>query len=139
MNSNNCDTCDKKTFVNPDRETVYESEDIDFELPIPVKQGKDKETGADLYTIENKKQTKTIKKPVMTYQKRMDQNTGKIVKYPIAEVKFLQPLTVFIRLKLGGDIIQRDFCEECIRGGNEKAKEIFETAEKLWSLLEDMK
>ena len=136
MNINNCDTCNKKTYMNPDREIVQEDRTIEYEIPVPVKAGVDKATGKDVFIMEMQKQTKTIQKPVMTYQRRMDAITGKIVKHPVPKIIYKQPLTVFVRLKIGGDIIQRDFCEECIKGGNEKAKEIFEQAEKLWDLLE---
>jgi hypothetical protein len=139
MNSNNCDTCGKRTFTNPDRETVYEEEEVEFEAPMPVQVGIDKKTKKELFEMQMVKQKKTIKKPKMTYQRVMDRNTGKIVKHPIPEVIYKQPRTAYFRLKIGGDIIQRDFCEECIKGGNRKAREIFETAEKLWSLLEEVK
>ena len=139
MNSNYCDTCKKQTFTNPDREIVQEEKEIEFEVPTPVKVGFDKKTKKELFEIQMIKQKKIIKKPKMTYHRVMDQNTGEVIKRPIPEAIYKQPLTVFIRLKVGGDIIQRDFCEECVQGGHDKAKEIFEAAEKLWSLLEEVK
>lgn len=134
MNNQNCDTCAKKTFpvLNPNDPTemkaITEEKEFEQEVPIPDPNDPTK-------VIKGKKKfKKTV--PVMSFEKRQNMINGKVTKVPIPKFVDLKPRTYFIRLKLGGEIVQRDFCLDCLKGGNRQAAKIFEKAKELFELLE---
>lgn len=134
MNTQQCDTCGKKTFpvLNPNdpNEMIPVTEEKEFEQEINQIDKNDPKK-----IIKVKQKFKKIVS-VMTFEKRQNAITGKIEKIPMPKFIDKKARTYWIRLKVGGEIIQRDFCLDCLNGGNRQASVIFKKAKELFELME---
>jgi len=109
-----CDICGKQTFINPPVEFLTEEKEFK--------------------TKDEKGKTKKIKQtvPKMATMKRQNSQTGKIEDVPIQDMKDLKPRTYIVRLEIGRELIQKDFCKECLG-------KVLPEIKQLWNKLESIK
>jgi len=70
--------------------------------------------------------------PVMTEMRRQDPQTGEVRKVPVPKMVDLFPRAYLLRLCVGSESLQRDFCKECL----EALRPQFDA---LWRELENIK
>jgi len=70
--------------------------------------------------------------PVMTELRRQDAQTGQIRKIPVPKMLDLFPRAYLLRLNVGSESVQRDFCRDCL----ETLRPEFDA---LWLKLENIK
>lgn len=70
--------------------------------------------------------------PVMETMKRQNLHNGTIEEVPVQKLEYLEEPAVLVKLRIGSENIQRDFCRKCI--DEYCGPEIKALREKLWSL-----
>ena len=114
----NCDDCGKETHVNPMTEPVPD-------MKKPVIDPKTKQH------MINPATGKPVYHQKLTKQKYQHPISGEMIERDIPEVKFLQPKCYIVRLKIGDEVIQRDFCKECLDKRLDAFKETFKSLEEI--------
>jgi len=127
-----CDICGKSTYLHPQSEPIFEEITTEVKLPYTVEIEDPNQPGVMIKTIEYRVETQTQKVPKITYFKRQNINTGDIENVPIQDIKDLQPRAYLVRLNLGQETIQKDFCKECL-------KDVLPDAQALWDKLAAIK
>lgn len=114
----NCDDCGIETTLNPEREPVPDMDNpvIDPKTKKPLINQK---TGKPVYHQKLKKQK---------YQHPI---TGEMIEREIPEFRDLQERAYIVRLKIGDEVIQRDFCKKCLDKRLPDFKATFESLEKV--------
>ena len=109
----NCDICGKETHVNPQTKPCFEKQEIP--------RGPEEDYPQQLREI-----------PVMVSQKRQNPATGKMDEFQTHKHADVQARAYIVRLQIGpSDIIQRDFCRECLDTVIGPLKAAFETLENV--------
>lgn len=119
MNVWKCDVCGIETRINPKTEPLFEER----EVQIPVDQNK---MGGP---------TKKVKQrvPKMTVMKKQDMSSGEVKEIQVQEHKDLEERAMIVKLRVGPESVQRDFCRKCLE---DYAGEELRT---LWKKLETVK
>jgi len=102
MNYFKCDRCGKETKLSPKCEPVFEEKEVEKVVKI----GK---------IVKKEEKIRKIEKvPVMVDMLRQNSATGEMQRYQVQKVKDLEPRAHIVRLTLGQESIQKDFCTECL-------------------------
>lgn len=128
----NCDICGVQTFMNPATKPVFEQQGT---RQVPVLDPQTKQPMVRM--VEGQKPEIVMKEepnmvPVMETMRRQNLHNGTIEEIPVQKIEFLEEPAVLVKLKVGHENIQRDFCRVCL----EKycGAEIRALRDKLWSL-----
>lgn len=137
-----CDMCGKDTQVNPPTKPVTEKKTVVVDIPDPdhvktLSQEDQTRLMAEYVAKTYKGPTKELKHeqdvPVMKTMKRQNAQTGEIEDIPVQEIKDLSPRTYITQLTVGPEMIQKDFCKDCL------TKEILPILQPLWDKLASVK
>ena len=101
-----CDVCGKDTWVNPPTETIFEEIEVD---------------------------KKKVKVPKKITAKTQDPFTGEIKDIPIHAQRDLKPRAYMVKLSIGGESVQRDFCKECLEHFKPELNGLFDRLAKVES------
>lgn len=113
-NSFQCDICTKTTYINPPSEPQWEEHKVEVSVPytedvpdpdVPSKFSK---------VLKYKNETQITRLPKLTKMRRQNAQTGEVEEVPIQDIKDLQPRAYLIRLMVGNEVLQKDFCKECL-------------------------
>jgi ribonucleotide reductase alpha subunit len=104
MNIFKCDICNRETFINPQCQVVKKRQTING---------------------------KEIEIPEYVKMKNQNRSTGKMEEIDVPKIEDLQERTYIVSLRLGQEVVQRDFCKTCF----DSLKEHFFN---LWNKLENM-
>lgn len=107
-----CDICGKDTLVHPPTELEY----------------KEVET---INKVTNKKEITKI--PEMVKIKQQDLSSGKMKEIEVNKRRDLFPRTYIVKISIGPESIQKDFCLECLNKIKKPLIEVFEMLEKVES------
>ena len=109
-----CDKTGRQTYINPPQETVMQE----------VKDDKGKVVlGPD---------KQPIMEPVMVEIDWQNPETGVVEKKKVPKVKYLKEKAYIVRLRVGDQLIQRDFCEEGLQ-------HLQPELDALWKKMKEMK
>ncbi|GEM_PF-3420888 len=128
-----CDICGKQTLVNPPTEQVVEEVTREIQVPSTVEK-EVVEAGQKRMkkTVEFQTQTVTEKIPKMAKMKRQDPFTGEVQDVDVPELKDLKPRAYLVNLNVGHEMIQKDFCKECL-------EKVMPEVQALWDKLASIK
>lgn len=127
----NCDLCGKQTFMNPAAKPVFEQQGV---KTVPRL---DPETKKPLVKIVDGKPELLVDEvpnmvPVMEKMRRQNLHNGTIEEIPVQKIEYLEEPAVLVKLKVGHENIQRDFCRECLN--KYCGAEIKQLMDKLWTI-----
>lgn len=109
-----CDCCGKITYLNPPTKQVMEDKEVTVQYQ-------------DVAMVDEKPimvlKTKTVIQsvPATTIMRRQHHQSGDVEEVQIPLIEDLKPRTYIVRLSIGGELIQKDFCKECIEKPNIKS------------------
>ena len=121
-----CDICAKDTHVHPPVEHVFEEKEVeqpevyteDTEVELPAADPHDATKTIKVkkvISVPKTRMKKVIQRtPKMGVMKRQNAQTGIVEDIAIQETKDLQPRAYIVRLHIGQEHVQRDFCLECL-------------------------
>jgi len=132
-----CDICGKSTHINPPVEYQFTEEkvmvptgkEVEKEFEVPDPKDPRKKIKQMMKTIEVVNVEQVVRKPKMAVMKRQNHQSGEIEDIPIQEIKDLEPRAFIVRLTLGQEQVQRDFCRDCLE------KEIVPHVKHVWDML----
>lgn len=97
-----CDDCGVETFINPPTEQVVEEQMQEY-------------TVIDTETNKPKTRTRLMNVPVMTKMRTQDpHDPKKTIEVEIPKMKDLKPRYWRVQLRVGQEVIDRDFCKPCL-------------------------
>ena len=94
-----CDICGTATLLHPPYEPIFEEKEVEVKNPLTGEV-----VGKSLQNV-----------PVTVKQKILNPQTGKLEFQNVQALKYLKPKTHLVILQVGGEQIQRDFCEKCYK------------------------
>lgn len=109
----NCDICGEATYINPTSEPLWDEHKL--EVSVPFTEDEIGEDGQKRKVLKYKVETQITRVPKLTHMKRQNAQTGVIEEVPVQDVKDLQPRAYIIRLTVGAESIQKDFCKKCLQ------------------------
>lgn len=122
-----CDLCSKATHVNPPTQQVFEEREIEVDTPeIKIVDGNQ--------VLDMVKKKVTQKVPKLAKMKRQNLYTREVEEIDIPMMKDLSPRTYIMRVMVGSDEIQRDFCLECLDSVMPEFKALWDKLEKIKSV-----
>lgn len=123
MNTFKCDKCEKETFLYPPTELVWE--EIKIEVPVPYTEEIEVE-GKVEKVVKFKTEYQTQKTPKLITTKRLNPFTHKYEEFQTQEVKDLKPRAYLVRLSIGDEVIQKDFCVDCLSEVKQELKQVWD-------------
>jgi hypothetical protein len=127
-----CDICGKTTTLYPPTEPLWDEHKVEVSLPYTEEEPDPNNPARKVKVLKYKTETQVTKVPKLSHIKRQNATTGEVEEIPIQDVKDLQPRTFFVRLNIGQETIQKDFCKECL-------SEVMIEAQALWDKLASIK
>lgn len=115
-----CDICQKRTVLNPQVEHLFEEKEFEVDVPVTTETEVEVDTQdggkamVKRLNIDARKEKRTVRSPKMATMKRQNIHSGVIEDIPIHETRDLSPRTYIVRLTIGNETVQRDFCRDCL-------------------------
>jgi len=132
MNKWHCDICCKETFLNPPTEPQFDEVPVEIDEPVLDAKGNVTEDPDNPGKAVLRKKTIIQKTPRMGIMKQQDVFTGKVVDVPVQVQKDLALRAIIVKIKVGYDSIQRDFCPTCLENYcGPEVKALWQKLEKL--------
>ena len=122
-----CDLCGQSTHVNPPTEQMFEEREIVVDTPeIKIVDGKQ--------VLDMVKKKVTQKVPKIAKMKRQNMHTREVEEIDIPMMKDLAPRAYLMRIMVGSDELQRDFCKDCLDSVMPEFKALWDKLEQIKSI-----
>lgn len=128
----NCDLCGEITYINPPVELLFDEEITEMDVPF-VKSTKIGSDGKPINKIGFEKKIVKNKVPKMTTMKRQNPINMEMEEIPIQDQIDLKPRAYIVRLFVGQEGIQKDFCKLCLDTIMPEIKALMNKLEKIRS------
>lgn len=109
-----CDSCGKETHLNPPVEMLWDNVETEIDVPYTEEIEDPENPGSMKKVVLFKKETHTEPVPRLTHMKVQNGQTGEVEDLEIQDSVDLKPRAYLLRLSVGNETIQKDFCKECL-------------------------